>query len=65
MSSIVVEGYKNIDVENPKGGYKEPSISTRRILDHRNGHIVRPNSVVLKYLDFFKNVDLNAHVRVL
>jgi hypothetical protein len=42
MSSIVVEGYKNTNVENPKGRYQEPSISTAIILDHRNGQIVRP-----------------------
>jgi hypothetical protein len=55
VSSIVVEGYKSTNVENPKGGYQEPFISTTRILDCRNGHTMRPNRVALKYLDLFKN----------
>jgi hypothetical protein len=32
--------------------------------NHRNDHSIRPNMVVLKYLDFIKDVDPNVHVRV-
>lgn len=53
MSSIIAEGYKNTNVENPKGGYQEPYISIARILDHRNGHTMRPKMVAFKYLNFF------------
>jgi hypothetical protein len=35
-----------------------------QILDHRDGHYVKPNRVTLKYFDFKKDVDLNAHVKV-
>jgi len=34
------------------------------ILDHKNGHYVRPNRVAFKYLDFKKDVDPDAHVKV-
>jgi hypothetical protein len=34
------------------------------ILDHRNDHYVRPNKVAFKYLDFKKDADPNAHVKV-
>jgi hypothetical protein len=44
-----VGGYKNANVVNPKGGYQEPSTIIAQIFDHKNGHYVRPNMVVLKY----------------
>jgi hypothetical protein len=34
------------------------------ILDHEDGHYVRPNKVAFKYPNFKKDVDLNAHVRM-
>jgi hypothetical protein len=37
---------------------------TAPILDHKNGHYVRPNRVAFKYLDFKKDVDPDAHVKV-
>jgi hypothetical protein len=64
MSLIVVGGYKNTDVKNPRGGYQEQFVIPVGTPNHKNGHSVRPNMVVLKYLDFKKDVDLNAHVRV-
>jgi hypothetical protein len=30
----------------------------------KNGHSVKPNKVAFKYLDFKKNVDPDAHVRI-
>jgi hypothetical protein len=49
MNSIVVGGYKNTYVENPRGGYREPYIVTAKIPTHRNGHCFRSNKVALKY----------------
>jgi hypothetical protein len=34
-------------------------------LFNRNGHSIRPNRVALKFPNFKKNVDPDAHVRVL
>jgi hypothetical protein len=45
-------------------GYREPFAVTTPILDHKDGHYVRLNKVVFKYLDFKKNVDLNVDFRV-
>jgi hypothetical protein len=53
------------DVVHPKGGYREPIIITIPILDHKDGHYVKPNMVAFKYLDFKKDVDSDAHVRML
>jgi hypothetical protein len=65
MNSLFVRRYKSTDVAHPKGGYQEPITITIPIFYHKDGHYVRPNMVVLKYLDFKKDVDLNVHVRVL
>jgi len=62
MSSIVVKGYISINVKNPIRGYKKTFVITIKILYHKNGHYVRPNMVVFKYLDFEKNVDLDVDV---
>jgi hypothetical protein len=64
MGSIIVNRYKNIDVTNPRGGYREPSVVNEKIPNHKDGHYVRPNKVALKYLDFKKDVDPNAHVKM-
>ncbi len=64
MSSMVIGGYKNANATNLKRGYQEPSIVTTPILNHRDGHYVRPNKVAFKYLDFKKDANPNAHVRV-
>jgi hypothetical protein len=34
------------------------------IIDHKYDHYVRPNNVALNYLDFKKDVDPDAHIRV-
>jgi hypothetical protein len=64
MSSIATRKYKNIDARNLGRRYQEPSVVIARIFYNRNGHYVRPNKVVLKYLDFKKYVDPYVHVRV-
>jgi len=64
MSLMATRGYRSVNVTNLKGGYSEPFIVTTPILNHRNGHYVRPNKVALKYLDLKKNVDLDVHVRM-
>jgi hypothetical protein len=63
MNSIDVKRYKNIDVKHSKGGHYEPSFIIHGILDHKNGHFVRPNRVTFKYPDLKKDVDLYAHVK--
>jgi hypothetical protein len=64
MSSMVNGAYKNVDATNRKRGYQEPSVVTTPILDHRDGHYIRPNKVAFRYPNFKKNVNLNVHVRV-
>jgi hypothetical protein len=64
MSSIAIGRYRSTDAKNLRGGYQEPSIKTQGIFYHRNGHSIRPNRVILKHLNFLKNVNLDAHVRV-
>ncbi len=54
MNSMTVEGYRNANVMNPKGGYREPSTIITPIPDRRNGHYIWPNKVALKYPDFKK-----------
>jgi hypothetical protein len=41
MSSIVIGGYKSMDVGNSKGGHREPFAITHGIPNHRNGHFVK------------------------
>jgi hypothetical protein len=64
MSSKAIGRNRRVDATNLGGGYRETSVVTTPILDHRNGHDVRPNKVAFKYLDFKKNVDPNVHVKV-
>jgi hypothetical protein len=64
MSSIATRRYISIDVGNLRGGYPKPSIVTTRIPNHRNGHSMKLNRVVLKYVDFKKDVDPYVHVKV-
>jgi hypothetical protein len=49
MSSMVVGGYKSANATNSRGKYQKPSTITTQILDHINGHYVRPNKVAFKY----------------
>jgi hypothetical protein len=62
---MVAKGCKNADVMHSKGGYREPIAIITPILDHINGHYVKPNKVAFKYLDLKKDVDLDVHVRCL
>jgi hypothetical protein len=64
MNLMDVGGYKNANVVNPRKGYQKPFVVITPIIDHRDGHYVRPNKVALKYLDFKRDVDLNFHVKV-
>jgi hypothetical protein len=64
MNSIAVRRYKSTDVKDSKGGHQKPSVITQGISNHKHGHFVRPNMVALKYLDFKKNADPDAHVKV-
>jgi hypothetical protein len=54
MNSIIAKRYISIDAENPKGGYHKPFVVIAKIHYHKNCHLVRPNKVALKYLDFLK-----------
>jgi hypothetical protein len=46
---------------NSKGRCRKPFVVIALILDHKDGHYVRPNKVALKYPNFKKDVDPNAH----
>jgi hypothetical protein len=64
MSSMAIRRYKSANAMNLKKGYQKPYVVRAPILDHEDGHYVRPNKVALKYPDFKKDVDLVAHGRV-
>jgi len=64
MNSMVAKRCKSVNVMHSRGGDRKPIVITTSILDYKDGHYVRPNRVALKYPDFKKDVDLNAHVRV-
>ncbi len=64
MNSMDAGRCRNVDVMNPKRRYQKPSTITVPIFYHRNGHYVRLNKVAFKYLDFKKDVDLDAHIKV-
>ncbi len=61
---MVARRYKSANVVHPRGGYQEPFDIAIPTFDHKYGHYVRPNRVVLKYFDFKKNVNLDAHIKV-
>jgi hypothetical protein len=54
MSSMAIRWYKSADIAHPRGGYQKPFVVTTTIIDHKDGHYVRPNRVVLKYPYFQK-----------
>ncbi len=64
MSSMAVGGCIITNVMHSKSKYQEPIVVTTSIFDHKNGHYVRLNMVVFKYLNFKKDVNLDAHVKV-
>ncbi len=63
-SSMAIGGYINVNATNIKKGYQKPYVIIAPILNHKDGHYVRPNNVALKYLNFEKDVDPNAHVKM-
>jgi hypothetical protein len=64
MNTMAIGGYKNTNATNPRGIYWKPSVVTAQIPNHKDGHFIKPNKIVLKYLDLIKNLDLNVHVKV-
>jgi len=64
MSSMAIRGCIIADTMYSRGGYRKPIVVIAPILNHKDGHYVRPNKVVFKYPNFKKDVDLVAHVRV-
>jgi len=64
MNSIIARGYRSINVGNLRGRYKKRSIIAAGIPNHKNGHYVRPNRVIIKYPNFKKDVDRNVHVKM-
>ncbi len=64
MNLIATRKYRNINVESLKRGYWGPFVITQGIPNHRNGHFVESNKVAFKYLDFKKDVDPTAHVKM-
>ncbi len=65
MNSMATRGCKSTDVMHPKGKYSEPIIVTAPILDHKDGHYVKPNMVTLKYPNFKKDVDVLLECSIL
>ncbi len=61
---MAIGRYKSENAVNPRGGYQEPFVVTTLIIDHKDGHYVKPNKVAFKYLDFKKDVDLDVDVKV-
>jgi hypothetical protein len=61
---MAVGGYKNANVVNPEGGYQEPFVVITLILAHINSYYVKSNRLAFKYLDFKKDVNPNAHVKM-
>jgi hypothetical protein len=54
MSSMVIGGYKNVDVANPRRGYWKPFVVIVLILNHKDCHYVKPNMLAFNYHDFKK-----------
>jgi hypothetical protein len=64
MSSMVAKECRSADAMHSRSKYQEPIVVTAPILDHKDSHYVRPNKVTLKYPDFKKDVDPDAHVEM-
>jgi hypothetical protein len=52
MNSMAIKRCRSVNAMHSRGGYQEPIIVITPILDHKYGHYVRPNKVVLEYPDF-------------
>jgi hypothetical protein len=61
---MALRRYKSANAMNPKRIYRKPYVVTISILDHENGHYVTAKHGILKYSNFKKDVDPNAHVKV-
>ncbi len=59
-----VGGYSSVDVVSLRGGHRKSFVVNTPILDHKDGHYVKPNRVAFKYFNFKKDADPDAHVRV-
>jgi len=46
--------YRSADVVSPRRGYRKSFVVNTPILDHKDGHYVRPNMVAFKYPNFKK-----------
>lgn len=57
---MVTRRQKSADAMNSRGGYRTQSIIFTQICNHIDGHYIKPNRVVLKYIDFKKYVDLDV-----
>jgi len=64
MNSMAIRRYISADVMHLRGGYREPIVIIAPILDHKDGHYVRPNKVTFKYPNFKKEIDLYVHVKM-
>jgi hypothetical protein len=57
VSSMAAGRYKSANAMNPREGYWEPYAITTQIFEHKNGHYIRPNKVIQKYLTFKKDAN--------
>jgi hypothetical protein len=64
MNSMAIKRCKNAGAVHSKGEYQKPIVIIIPILNHKNGHYVKPNKVALKYPDFKKDVNPNVHVKM-
>jgi hypothetical protein len=64
MNSMAIRRYRSANAVNLRRGYREPFVVIAQIPNHSVGQYVRPNRVTLKYLNFKKDVDLDAHVKM-
>jgi hypothetical protein len=49
MNSMAIGGCKSVDVVHLRGGYQKLIVIIAPILDHKDGHYVKPNKVIIKY----------------
>jgi hypothetical protein len=64
MNLMVVGRCRSTDIVHLRRGYWEPIVVIAPILDHKDGHYVKPNKVTFKYPDFKKDIDPYVHVKV-
>jgi hypothetical protein len=64
MNLMAVRGCRSVDDVHSKGGFREPIVVMAPISYQKDSHYVKLNSSIIKYLNFFLNVDPNVHVKV-